>query len=444
MRVAVVGGGAAGLAAALDLADGGVDVVLFEASARAGGKLASHREQGFLTEDGPNALAGSDPAPRNLATPGMLDGQEVFAPRDATRFVWRRGRLVRASPRNLFHLSSPGGLARAVLEPLLARRTAGEESLQSLCRRHFGSEVGDLVARLMARGVYASEPDRLSASDAFPSLASLGRRHRSLLLGAFIERLGRHQPAPGLWSLREGLGALAGAAAARLGARLRLEASVAQLGPSGSGWDLAFQGRATGSEHFDGVVLALPAAAGARLAKTFSGPLAGMLGPFSATPVAVVHLGVRSSDLETAAEGFGLLNGDGALGMLGVLFPAALFPERAPAGHSLLTVLLGGTAHPELVSLPEVALVDLARAELRRVMGLEGLPVYTRVIRHAEAIPRYEIGHAARVAAARAACQGLPPLVLAGAAFHGVSVGRAVSGGRDAARALRARVEAAG
>jgi oxygen-dependent protoporphyrinogen oxidase len=159
--------------------------------------------------------------------------------------------------------------------------------------------------------------------------------------------------------------------------------------------------------------------------------------------VAVVHLGVRASDLATPAEGFGLLDGDGSLAVLGVLFLSALFPARAPAGHSLLTVLIGGSAHPERVSLAEGALVDLARDELKKVLGLKGLPVYARVVRHAEAIPRYELGHAARVASAEAACRPLPPLVLAGAAYHGVSVGRAVQGGREAARTLRARLESA-
>ena len=53
-----------------------------------------------------------------------------------------------------------------------------------------------------------------------------------------------------------------------------------------------------------------------------------------------------------------MLDGDGSLGVLGVLFPASLFPDRAPAGHALLTVLAGGTAHQELLSLPDGALID--------------------------------------------------------------------------------------
>jgi oxygen-dependent protoporphyrinogen oxidase len=52
MRVGVVGGGLAGLAAALELAEGGADVVLLEAGDRFGGQVRTTQERGFLVEEG--------------------------------------------------------------------------------------------------------------------------------------------------------------------------------------------------------------------------------------------------------------------------------------------------------------------------------------------------------------------------------------------------------
>ena len=57
MRVAVIGGGMAGLSAAHELLRRGADPVVFEAAARAGGKVGSRSEQGWLTEDGPGFIA---------------------------------------------------------------------------------------------------------------------------------------------------------------------------------------------------------------------------------------------------------------------------------------------------------------------------------------------------------------------------------------------------
>ena len=53
--VAVVGGGWAGLAAALALKEAGADFLLLEASLRLGGKVRTARQEGFLVEGGPDA-----------------------------------------------------------------------------------------------------------------------------------------------------------------------------------------------------------------------------------------------------------------------------------------------------------------------------------------------------------------------------------------------------
>lgn len=58
MRVAVVGAGVSGLAAARELAEGGAEVVVFEASERVGGRLASWRvEPGLVFDVGATLLA---------------------------------------------------------------------------------------------------------------------------------------------------------------------------------------------------------------------------------------------------------------------------------------------------------------------------------------------------------------------------------------------------
>src|ERR1700682_2085473 len=115
MRVAVIGGGMAGLAAAHALAGRGADPIVFEAEARAGGKVGSRNDDGWLTEDGPHFLA--RPLDALVETAGRhADGVRPQGPR--TRFVHLDGRVFKAPG---LALLLRAGVGRALLEPLFAR-----------------------------------------------------------------------------------------------------------------------------------------------------------------------------------------------------------------------------------------------------------------------------------------------------------------------------------
>lgn len=79
MRVAVIGGGLAGLAAGLDLAEGGGDVVLLEAGDRFGGQVRTTRERGFLIEEGADGFGPDQPRVRALLRDLHLD-DEIITP----------------------------------------------------------------------------------------------------------------------------------------------------------------------------------------------------------------------------------------------------------------------------------------------------------------------------------------------------------------------------
>ena len=115
MRIAVIGGGIAGLSAAHELLRRGADPVVFEACARAGGKVGTRIERGYLSEDGPNFLA------RPLDA--LLDASElrddVVTPQPPmTRWIHLDGRVLRAPGLSLL---ARAGVGRALLEPLFAK-----------------------------------------------------------------------------------------------------------------------------------------------------------------------------------------------------------------------------------------------------------------------------------------------------------------------------------
>jgi oxygen-dependent protoporphyrinogen oxidase len=404
MRVAVVGGGVAGLSAAWELLRSGAEPVVFEAGKRAGGKVGSVREGPWLTEDGPHFIA--QPMDSLLDAAGLRGA--LLAPQPPkTRWVWLDDKRLRAPSLGLLkHL----GLPRALLEPLVARKLEGDTSLRAFLVQRLGVRAGELLSTLMASGVYSGDPSLLSARSAFPSLM----QKRSLLL-----RRGRRQP---LWSLREGLGSLPLALAARLGERIKLGVAVSRLAPAAAGW-------LVDGESFDAVLLAVPATAAAKLVPR----LAEALNKLRSAPVALVHLGFPDRELP---RGFGLLDASSSLRFLGALLPSSMLPGRAPEGSALVTAICGGARHPEIAGLPDAQLASAVREDLQRALGVSSAPQYQRIVRHSEAIPQYEVGHEQRVKAVRALLPELPPLALAGAAYDGVSVPDVARSGAQAAAKL--------
>jgi oxygen-dependent protoporphyrinogen oxidase len=79
--------------------------------------------------------------------------------------------------------------------------------------------------------------------------------------------------------------------------------------------------------------------------------------------------------------------------MLGTIFSSALFPNRAPDGHLILTSYIGGARHPELAGLAPEELVELVLADLRVLLGVKGRPVFTHCAFYPKAIPQYDVGY---------------------------------------------------
>ncbi|MFB6217949.1 MAG: FAD-dependent oxidoreductase, partial [Halobacteriaceae archaeon] len=122
-RVAVVGGGVAGLVAARRLAGAGAEVVLFEREDRLGGRVGSRRTDGYVLDRGFQVLFTAYPAARRELDYGALDLRR-FTPgavicRDGERHV----------------LSDPFRDPRGAVETLLTREVPLRDKLRVLALR---------------------------------------------------------------------------------------------------------------------------------------------------------------------------------------------------------------------------------------------------------------------------------------------------------------------
>jgi oxygen-dependent protoporphyrinogen oxidase len=424
LDVAVVGAGISGLTAAFRLRRGGLRVAVLEAAARVGGTIETVSRDGWRFEMGPNTVLASDESVGRLIHEAGLDGETlVAAPRAKRRYLYKGGALLPlpGGPPGLLRtpLFSAGAKLRLLCEPWIGRPPAGvEETIAQFVRRRLGNEFLDYAVAPFVSGVYAGDPERLSARWAVPKIHALERDHGSLIRGALARRKG---PASvgGMISFRAGLEELPRRLAREIGDVLT-GVTVAEITPRAGGFSLATSAGPVAARR---VVLAVPADAAARLLDAATAGASRALAEIPYAAVAMVSLGWRREEVGHPLDGFGFLvpRREG-LRLLGCLFPSELFPGRAPEGHVALAAFAGGRTDPELVAWDEERIAATLIGELRAPLRLRGDPAFQLVRRWPRAIPQYEVGHGRFVERAREIETALPGLRLAGNSLGGISV----------------------
>ena len=448
--MAVLGAGVTGLTAAFRLVQAGCRVRLFEASDRVGGAIRTERTaDGWLVEGGPNSLLSGSPPLAALIPEIGLDAARVEAnPAARHRYIVRAGRPVAAplSPPAL--MTSPlfsFGAKLRLLADLLARPRvrSSDVSLAQFAASHFGAEFVAYGINPFVAGVYAGNPDKLSARYAFPQLWAYEQKYGSILRGqrATAKAAAKSGPArdqPRIFSFERGLAELPTALArslpeGALSVNARLEALV-----PGKPWSIVWRDATneTHTEQFDAIVAALPAPALAQLRLGTLGerPLAGLEG-IEHPPVSSLFLGYRQEQVRHPLDGFGLLVPEvERRAILGVLFSSSLFPGRAPAGHVGLTVMVGGTRQPELARLAPERLRNAIESDLAELLGVSGPPVFQRHTFWPRAIPQYNLGYERFLDAMAETERSHPGFFIGGQARDGIAVPACVAAGEKLAR----------
>lgn len=453
LPIAVLGGGVTGLATASTLARQGHRVRLFESSDHLGGAVQSEvTSDGWLSEAGPNSLLLSDPEVRRLFETLNLGSQlQTARPEAKNRYLVRDGQLMAApsSPGSFFssRLFSVGAKFRIFAELLKRPRTRTTDiSLASFVESHFGQEIVDYALQPFVSGVYAGNPAKLSARHAFPQLWESEQQRGSVIRGMIAAgkaRKARGEPRPGIISFERGLQTLPDAMAAQLPpGSIELRARVETLIGDGRPWKVIWsRDGITTTETFSSVVLALPSLALSRLTVGPLGerPLAA-LDAIEYPSVASLFLGYRRDQVKHPLDGFGvLIPAVERRQILGVLFSSSLFPGRAPADHVALTIMLGGSAHPERAQLDTPAALNLVKPELASLLGVSGEPTILRHHRWPRAIPQYNLGYERFLELFEQTENAHPGLIFGGHVRDGISLSSClVAGLRLADRAMAA------
>ncbi|KAK6155277.1 hypothetical protein DH2020_009525 [Rehmannia glutinosa] len=191
-NVAVIGAGVSGLSAAYKLKLHGLNVTVFEADGRAGGKLRSISHNGLIWDEGANTMTESEAAVGFLLDNLGLRDKQQFPLSQQKRYIAKNGMpiLLPSNPialirSNLLSAGSKGLYTlkysfsynvifyfqlQIFLEPFLwkknntSKRSDTKESVGAFFQRHFGKEVVDYLIDPFVAGTSGGDPESLSVS----------------------------------------------------------------------------------------------------------------------------------------------------------------------------------------------------------------------------------------------------------------------------------------
>lgn len=464
-RVVVVGGGIAGLVAALECAKVGMPVTVLEATSAFGGTIAEADVAGIRVDVGATCWSPA-PAMRDLVGELGLEGL-VVTPRTDRTWIAGLGRGGAAPVPDDSVLGIPAnpwaedvrpfiglsGAWRAYLDRLRPPLTIGKErNLATLVRTRMGEPVLTRLVAPLSLGRFGVSPDRVDVGVAAPGLNSALTRTGSLGGGVADVLVDRPADAS-VESLEAGMLRLVDALVERLtelGAELVLDVRVTGLGPSEDGrWAVELEPGADQPTPIEpaGVVFVATGPDDARRLLPLQVASAVDAVTDAAPTREIVTLVVDAPELDGSPRGAEVYPMPGTRRTSGLVHQTARWEwlaRTAGAGTHVLSVAFDDTAG----SLPTAGLSDadaatLARDEASALLGVEvGEQAVLGVHRSLFPLapPASVLGHSDATAVARTAIAVHRGLAAVGSWLSGSGIAQVVADAQHEAERMRRTV----
>ncbi|WP_214712276.1 MULTISPECIES: protoporphyrinogen oxidase [unclassified Exiguobacterium] len=444
-KIAIIGGGITGMASAYYAKQAGAHVTMYEASNRIGGKIKTVYQDGFVLECGPDGYMARKPTLTELITELGLDDHLVRS-MTGTSYIYVRQQLrqmpdgsVMGIPTKFWPMVKTDlftwrGKLRAGMDLVLPRVYTGTDiSLDKFFRTRLGSEVVDAMIEPLLSGIYNGTLDDMSIESTFPQFITIEQKTRSLILGMKaltppVQAGVKPHEAGKFLSLQQGLGVLIEALRPSID-RLYTETKVAAVRPH----EVTLVDGT--SESFDGIILATsPNALGPILGLPEAEKLSELKRTSSITVLAAFdEKEVASLD----GTGYVIAKAEGNA-LTACSWMHKKWPHMAPKHKALLRVYIGSEFVPDLLTESDEAIADFALRELRKIQHV-GTPIFTKVERHIDTMPQYEVGHKQYVRAFEEQLSTLDGIEACGAILHGVGLPDCVDSAKQAVSRVMAR-----
>ncbi|MFZ5825968.1 MAG: protoporphyrinogen oxidase [Bacillota bacterium] len=455
--ILIAGAGITGLSAAYHIlkkakaAGKDPQIIIVEKEKRLGGKTQTEVVDGMVIEEGPDSVIAFKPWAVQLAKELGLETVGTN-PKVKTTYIMHHGTMeplpvgmqimipTEVWPFLKTRLLSPLGKLRAGLEPIMpVRKSDEDESIGSFVGRRFGQEVLENVAGPLMGGIYGGDFHAVSMKATFPRFLQMEREGGSLLLQGWRNKENKPKGPTGsaFVTVKGGLSQLVNELISRMDGQVRFITGVSLTGlvpgPEGKGY---VAGLDNGERiEADAVVLALPAYVAASLVKEYQPDVASELNaiPYHNSVVAAMAFDRKDIDHPLDASGF-LVPAREPTVVTACTWVSTKWPHATPDDKVLIRCFIGrGNESKDWTKEPDQTIINLARKELEKIMGLKAEPFLTRVFKWPRAMPQYRVGHLDRMNRVDKLMQQTPGLYVAGAAFRGVGLPDCIREGMQAA-----------
>ncbi|PTK65532.1 protoporphyrinogen oxidase [Staphylococcus borealis] len=457
-KVAIIGAGITGLASAYYLKHykPDVDVTIFEATNRPGGKIQTYRNEGYTIELGPESYLGRKTIMTDIAKDIGL-GDDLITNETGQSYIFAKNKLypipggsIMGIPTDIkpflkTKLISPLGKLRAGLDLVIPPIQIDDDiSVGEFFRRRLGNEILENLIEPLMGGIYGTDIDRLSLMSTFPNFKEQEETHGSLIKGMQHEkaqRIKQRQLYPGapkgqFKQFRHGLSSFIEALAENIeskGVTIRYQSPVNDIHINKDNYEIVID---QGSEQFDGVLITTPHQT---FMKWFNHDEAfKYFNRMDSTSVATVVFAFDEKDIENTYNGTGfVIARTSKTDITACTWTTKKWPFTTPKGKVLIRAYVGKPGDTVVEDHTDEEIATIARRDLNKMMTFKGDPEFTIVNRLTKSMPQYHIGHMSQIRKIQQHVkQTYPALRITGAPFEAVGLPDCIQQGKNAVEEL--------
>ncbi|MBO0378631.1 protoporphyrinogen oxidase [Staphylococcus warneri] len=453
-NVAIIGAGITGLTSAyyMKKQNPHLNVTIYEATNRPGGKIQTYRKDGYTIELGPESYLGRKTIMTDIANEIGL-GNDLITNTTGQSYIYAKNKLypipggsIMGIPTDIkpfikTKLISPLGKLRAGLD-LFKKPIEIEDdiSVGDFFRHRLGDEVLENLIEPLMGGIYGTNIDDLSLMSTFPNFKEKEEAFGSLIKGMKDEkeqRIKQRQLYPGVpkgqfKQFNHGLSSFIEAlekAVKNQGVDIKYNTKVEDIIVSQRDYQVVVDGK---NEVYDGVLVTTPQQV---FMQWFNhDPAFDYFNTMDSTTVATVVLAFDEKDIENTYDGTGFViartsNTD----ITACTWTSKKWPFTTPEGKVLIRAYVGKPGDTVVDDHTDEEIVSIVRRDLKQMMTFKGDPEFTIVNRLPKSMPQYHVGHIKQIRKIQEHIKRTyPRLKITGAPFEAVGLPDCIQQGHNA------------
>ncbi|PHK50842.1 protoporphyrinogen oxidase [Staphylococcus edaphicus] len=457
-HIAIIGAGITGLSSAYFIKKQrpDIDVTIYEATNRTGGKIQTYRKDGYTIELGPESYLGRKQIMTDIAKDIGLE-DELITNQTGQSYIYAKNKLfpipggsILGVPTDIkpflkTKLISPQGKLRAGLD-LFKKPIQMEHdiSVGAFFRERLGDEVLENLIEPLMGGIYGTNIDDLSLMSTFPEFKEREAQFGSLIKGMRYEkgqRQKQHQLYPGapkgqFRQFRHGLTSFIEKLTdfvIKQGVQIHYNTPIEDIIVSQTNYEVK---TASDTHVYDSVLVTTPHQT---FMKWFGNdPAFDYFKNMASTTVATVVLAFDEQHIENTYNGTGfVIARTSQTDITACTWTSKKWPFTTPDGKVLIRAYVGKPGDTVVDDHTDDELVDIVKRDLNQMMTFKGAPDFSIVSRLPNSMPQYHVNHMEHINAIQSHIKhNYPRLRITGASFEAVGLPDCILQGEKAVSEL--------